>query len=113
VFYVLAGTMSVLVGTEWIEAGTGSFVVLPGHVTHDFENRGTERAGVHASRRQFKLFLPNERCCLPVMTHGSSAGGFSSVPVLSERIDEIAGAFVGKQQVRAVDLGSPDDRRWA
>jgi hypothetical protein len=47
------------------------------------------------------------------MTHGSSAGGFSSVPVLSERIDEIAGAFVGKQQVRAVDLGSPDDRRWA
>ena len=46
VFYVLAGTMSVLVGTEWIEATTGSFVVVPGHVTHDFENRGPERAGV-------------------------------------------------------------------
>jgi mannose-6-phosphate isomerase-like protein (cupin superfamily) len=46
VFYVLAGTMSVLVGTEWIEASTGSFVVVPGHVIHDFENRGTERAGV-------------------------------------------------------------------
>jgi hypothetical protein len=27
VFYVLAGTMSVLVGAEWIEATTGSFVV--------------------------------------------------------------------------------------
>ena len=45
-FYVLAGTMSVLVGTEWIEAATGSFVVVPGNVTHDFENRGAERAGV-------------------------------------------------------------------
>ena len=46
VFYVLAGTMSVLVGTEWIQARTGSFVVVPGKVNHDFENRGTERAGV-------------------------------------------------------------------
>src|SRR5207253_2903298 len=26
VFYVLAGTMNVMVGTEWIEASTGSFV---------------------------------------------------------------------------------------
>ena len=46
VFYVLAGTMSVLVGIEWIEASTGSFVVVPGNVTDDFENRGPERAGV-------------------------------------------------------------------
>jgi mannose-6-phosphate isomerase-like protein (cupin superfamily) len=45
VFYVLAGTMSVLVGTDWIEAGAGSFVLVPGSVTHDFENRGSERAG--------------------------------------------------------------------
>jgi mannose-6-phosphate isomerase-like protein (cupin superfamily) len=45
VFYVLAGTMSVLVGTEWIEATVGSFVLVPGEVTHDFENRGPERAG--------------------------------------------------------------------
>jgi mannose-6-phosphate isomerase-like protein (cupin superfamily) len=29
-----------------LEAATGSFVVVPGNVTHDFENRGTERAGV-------------------------------------------------------------------
>lgn len=46
VFYALAGTMSVLVGSEWIEASTGSFVMVPGGVTHDFENRGAERAGV-------------------------------------------------------------------
>jgi mannose-6-phosphate isomerase-like protein (cupin superfamily) len=46
VFYVLAGTMSMLVDTEWIEATTGSFVMVPGNVTHDFENRGSVRAGV-------------------------------------------------------------------
>lgn len=46
VFYVLAGTMSVMVGTEWIEAPTGSFVLVPGTVTHDFENRTAERAGM-------------------------------------------------------------------
>ena len=43
VFYVLAGTMSVLVGTEWVEAVTGSFVLVPGNITHDFENRSSEK----------------------------------------------------------------------
>lgn len=46
VFYVLADTMSVLVDTEWVEAGSGSFVLVPGNMTHDFENRGEERAGM-------------------------------------------------------------------
>jgi mannose-6-phosphate isomerase-like protein (cupin superfamily) len=46
VFYVLAGTMSVMVGTQWTEASAGSFVLVPGNVTHDFENRGSERAGM-------------------------------------------------------------------
>jgi mannose-6-phosphate isomerase-like protein (cupin superfamily) len=46
VFYVLAGTLSVMVGTEWTEASAGSFVLVPGNVTHDFENRGAERAGL-------------------------------------------------------------------
>ena len=45
-FSVLAGTMSVMVGTEWTEAITGSFVLVPGNVTHTFENRGSERAGM-------------------------------------------------------------------
>lgn len=40
VFYVTAGTMSVFVGDDWIDAPTGSFVLVPGGVTHDFENRG-------------------------------------------------------------------------
>ena len=46
VFYVLAGTMSVLVDTDWTDAVAGSFVLVPGNVTHDFENRGSERAGM-------------------------------------------------------------------
>jgi len=46
VFYVLAGTMSVLVDTEWVDASAGAFVLVPGNVTHDFENRGSEPAGM-------------------------------------------------------------------
>ena len=46
IFYVIGGTMSLLVDTEWIDATTGSFVLVPGGTTHDFENRSAERAGV-------------------------------------------------------------------
>jgi mannose-6-phosphate isomerase-like protein (cupin superfamily) len=46
VFYVLAGTMSVMVGGVWTEAIAGSFVLVPGNVVHDFQNRGSERAGM-------------------------------------------------------------------
>lgn len=46
VFYVLEGTMSILLDDRWIDAGPGSFVLVPGGMTHDFENRGDRRAGV-------------------------------------------------------------------
>ena len=46
IFYVIDGTMSLRVGEEWIHATRGSFVLVPGGVTHDFENRGDVRAGV-------------------------------------------------------------------
>jgi mannose-6-phosphate isomerase-like protein (cupin superfamily) len=46
VFYVLEGTMSVLVEERWIDAAKGSFVLVPGGVVHDFENRTELRAGV-------------------------------------------------------------------
>lgn len=46
VFYVIEGTMSFLIGERWVDATRGSFVLAPGGVTHDFENRGSERAGV-------------------------------------------------------------------
>ena len=46
IFYVIEGTMSVLVGEHWTHAVRGSFVLIPGGVRHDFENRGAVRAGV-------------------------------------------------------------------
>ena len=46
VFYVIEGTMSFLLGDHWIDAPKGSFVIAPGGVTHDFENRTSSRAGV-------------------------------------------------------------------
>ena len=46
VFYVLEGAMHVFVDDRWIEAPRGSFVLVPGGVTHDFENRTDERMGL-------------------------------------------------------------------
>jgi mannose-6-phosphate isomerase-like protein (cupin superfamily) len=46
VFFVIEGTMSFLIGDEWTHAPASSFVLVPGGVTHDFENRGSARAGV-------------------------------------------------------------------
>lgn len=44
-FYVLAGTISFLIGDRWINARKGSFVLAPGGMKHDFENRTAKRAG--------------------------------------------------------------------
>ena len=46
IFFVIEGTMSFLIGSEWRDAPVGSFVLAPGGVTHDFENRSDARAGV-------------------------------------------------------------------
>jgi mannose-6-phosphate isomerase-like protein (cupin superfamily) len=46
VFFVLEGTMSIRVGKRWIEAKKGAFVLAPGGVVHDFENRTAKRAGM-------------------------------------------------------------------
>lgn len=45
VFYVLEGTMSFFLGDKWIDAKKGSFVLAPGGMKHDFENRTSKRAG--------------------------------------------------------------------
>ena len=45
IFFMLGGTMSFLVGDEWLDAPGGAFVLVPGGTTHSFENRGDERAG--------------------------------------------------------------------
>jgi mannose-6-phosphate isomerase-like protein (cupin superfamily) len=46
IFYVLEGTMSILIGDRWTNAPKGSFVLAPGGNTHDFENRSSSRADV-------------------------------------------------------------------
>ncbi|MBM3115257.1 cupin domain-containing protein [Jeongeupia naejangsanensis] len=46
VFFVIEGTMSFLLGDDWRDAPKGSFVLAPGGVQHDFENRSDARAGV-------------------------------------------------------------------
>jgi mannose-6-phosphate isomerase-like protein (cupin superfamily) len=45
VFYVIEGVMSFFVDGRWIDAPKGSFILVPGGSTHDFENRGDARAG--------------------------------------------------------------------
>jgi mannose-6-phosphate isomerase-like protein (cupin superfamily) len=45
-FFVIEGTMSVFVGERWIDAPRGTFVLIPGGTTHDFQNRSDTRAGI-------------------------------------------------------------------
>lgn len=51
-FYVVEGTMTFLVGDQYIDATPGTFLRIPAGVTHDFENRTTQRAGV------LNVFIP-------------------------------------------------------
>jgi quercetin dioxygenase-like cupin family protein len=46
VFYVIEGTMSILVGDTWHDAPAGAIRHAPAGATHVFENRSDARAGV-------------------------------------------------------------------
>ncbi|MFZ5781328.1 MAG: cupin domain-containing protein [Pseudomonadota bacterium] len=46
VFYVIEGTMSFLIDDRWTDCQAGSFVLVPGGMRHDFENRSPRRAGI-------------------------------------------------------------------
>ena len=52
VFIVTEGMMWFLAGEDWVEAPAGTFLRIPAGVTHDFENRGAERATA------FNVFIP-------------------------------------------------------
>jgi mannose-6-phosphate isomerase-like protein (cupin superfamily) len=45
VFYVLEGTLAVLVGENWIEAGKGTFIRIARNTLHTFSNQTDKRAG--------------------------------------------------------------------
>ncbi len=46
VFYVIEGTMSLLVGDQWVDAEKGAFLRIPAKTMHDFANRFDQKAGV-------------------------------------------------------------------
>jgi mannose-6-phosphate isomerase-like protein (cupin superfamily) len=52
IFYALAGTPSMLIGEEWVEAPAGSFIFIPRRTMHDFENRTDRRCGL------LNVFIP-------------------------------------------------------
>ncbi len=45
VFYVIEGTVSMLIGDKWTDAGKGSFIRIPRNTIHSFANRTNEKAG--------------------------------------------------------------------
>ena len=59
-FYVTEGIMSVYVQDKWIDAHQGSFILVPGGVEHDFENRTTSPAAVlnFSTDGQFEKAMP-------------------------------------------------------
>lgn len=59
VFFVLDGTMSILVGDRWIDASRGTLVLIPGGTTHDFENRGDVPARIlNFTNGEFETEMP-------------------------------------------------------
>jgi mannose-6-phosphate isomerase-like protein (cupin superfamily) len=51
-FLVTEGTMSFLVGSEWLDAPAGTFLRVPAGVMHDFANRTEEPATA------FNVYVP-------------------------------------------------------
>jgi mannose-6-phosphate isomerase-like protein (cupin superfamily) len=45
-WYVIEGTMTVVLGKRRLDLPKGSFVLIPGGVPHTFENRSRKRAGI-------------------------------------------------------------------
>lgn len=46
IFYVLEGTVSMLIEDNWIDAGKGTFIRISRNTTHTFANRTDKKAGM-------------------------------------------------------------------
>jgi mannose-6-phosphate isomerase-like protein (cupin superfamily) len=46
IFYVIAGVVSFLVGENWVDAETGTFLRVPTNTMHDFANKTQHKAGI-------------------------------------------------------------------
>jgi mannose-6-phosphate isomerase-like protein (cupin superfamily) len=64
VFYVLEGTASLLIGTEWIEATKGTFIRIPAKTTHDFKNQSDKQTGSSISSSP----ADSNEICPPLLT---------------------------------------------
>ena len=51
-FYVIEGTLTFLVGDQYVDTTAGTLLRVPPGVTHDFENRTARRAGA------LNVFIP-------------------------------------------------------
>lgn len=71
VFLVTEGTMSFLVGDEWTDAPSGTFLLVPAGTTHDFANRTDHPATA------FNVFVPGGFEA-PFSSWADSAGQSSS-----------------------------------
>ena len=49
---------TILVDDHWIDAAEGAFVLVPGGVTHDFQNRSAERRRRASPPRTFEERMP-------------------------------------------------------
>lgn len=61
IFYVLTGTLSLLIEGDRMDAPRGSYALIPGGVRHDFENHGGEECGFISINAPagFEKMMPN------------------------------------------------------
>jgi mannose-6-phosphate isomerase-like protein (cupin superfamily) len=61
VFYVIEGTVSIVIDGEWFSAVQGTYALIPGGTPHTFENRGTVQCGFISLNVPggFELAMPN------------------------------------------------------
>jgi mannose-6-phosphate isomerase-like protein (cupin superfamily) len=61
VFYVIEGTVSIVIDGEWSHAERGTYALIPGGTPHTFENRGAVRCGFISLNVPggFELAMPN------------------------------------------------------
>ena len=60
-YYVLEGIMSIAIEGKWADCPKGSFILIPGGIRHDFQNRSASRAGILSfnNRAGFEEKMPD------------------------------------------------------
>ncbi|MDA9189670.1 cupin domain-containing protein, partial [bacterium] len=45
-FYILEGVMHIFLNKKWHKCVQGTYIIIPGHTPHDFENRHNKKSGI-------------------------------------------------------------------